>query len=113
MKGSHRVVGYARDPNPDLASVANVNVVTTVDDLIEKLEPPRVVWVMVPAGNPTEAVITDLSNRLGNGDIIIDGGNSFYKDTAAPRRSAGRKGTSASSMSAPAAESGDAPKATA
>ena len=49
--------------------------------LVEKLSAPRVVWVMVPAGAPTEAVIDELADLLEPGDIIIDGGNSNYKDT--------------------------------
>lgn len=79
--GGHTVVGYARDPNPDLAGVDAVEVVNGVDQLIAKLAAPRVVWVMVPAGKPTESVITELSKDLAPGDVIIDGGNSFYKDS--------------------------------
>jgi len=52
----------------------------SVADLIEKLSPPRVVWVMVPAGEVTEKTIEDLANHLERGDIIIDGGNSYYRD---------------------------------
>jgi 6-phosphogluconate dehydrogenase len=48
--------------------------------LVDDLPPPRVVWVMVPAGGPTEQVVTDLGQRLASGDVVIDGGNSFYKD---------------------------------
>src|SRR5262249_57145405 len=53
---------------------------TTLDDLVRALKPPRVVWLMVPAGAATEQVVTDLAKRLSSGDAIIDGGNSFYKD---------------------------------
>jgi len=49
--------------------------------MMRRLDPPRVVWVMVPAGNPTESVITDLAKCCGAGDILIDGGNSYYKDS--------------------------------
>ena len=79
--GGHAVVGFAKDPNPDLAGVDAVQVVNSLDQLIARLAPPRVVWVMVPAGNPTEGVITDLSKLLARGDTVIDGGNSYYKDS--------------------------------
>src|SRR5688500_15735952 len=81
VKGSHTVVGYARDRNPDLEGVAGIDVVDSIDAMIRKLTPPRAVWVMVPAGKPTETVVTDLAERLAGGDIVIDGGNSYYKDT--------------------------------
>jgi 6-phosphogluconate dehydrogenase len=79
--GGHTVVGYARDPNPDLAGVKGIEVVDSPEAIIQKLTPPRAVWVMVPAGNPTESVITLLADKLQRDDLIIDGGNSYYKDT--------------------------------
>src|SRR5688572_33254255 len=69
--GGHTVVGFAKDPNPDIAGVDAVQVVNSLDQLIAKLAPPRIVWVMVPAGNPTEGVITDLSKLLAPGDTVI------------------------------------------
>ena len=82
VPGGHEVVGYARDPNPDLQNVPGVTLVNSIDALVAQLPTaPRVVWVMVPAGDPTEQVISDLAGRLGPGDIVIDGGNSYYKDT--------------------------------
>lgn len=81
VKGGHQVVGYARDPNPDLEGVEGVTLVKTLDDVVKNLSAPRVVWVMVPAGNATESVITELSKLMSAGDIIIDGGNSYYKDS--------------------------------
>ncbi|MEM9949543.1 MAG: phosphogluconate dehydrogenase (NAD(+)-dependent, decarboxylating) [Cyanobacteria bacterium P01_D01_bin.36] len=51
-----------------------------LDDFIQKLEKPRCIWVMVPAGEPTEAMVQQLSEKLEPGDIVIDGGNSYYKD---------------------------------
>lgn len=50
-------------------------------DLVARLDAPRVVWVMVPAGKPTESVIHTLADLLSEGDTIIDGGNSYYKDS--------------------------------
>jgi len=68
------VTGY--DQNPDLSDVASIaELVDAIGD-----GGPRVVWVMVPAGEITESVVTDVASRLGAGDVIIDGGNSNYKD---------------------------------
>ena len=53
---------------------------TSLDDLVKKLPKPRVVWVMVPAGKPTESTVQNIANSMEAGDTIIDGGNSFYKD---------------------------------
>ncbi|AJM76922.1 phosphogluconate dehydrogenase (NAD(+)-dependent, decarboxylating) [Rathayibacter toxicus] len=66
------VTGY--DRNPDVSDVA------TLDDMIAALPSPRVVWVMVPAGEVTDAVIKDLSEKLTEGDLIIDGGNSRFTE---------------------------------
>src|SRR6476661_6797699 len=82
VKGTHRVVGYARDPNPDLAGVANVSLVNSVEAMVKQLKTPRAVWVMVPAGNATEAVVSELAELMAPKDLIIDGGNSHYKDSA-------------------------------
>jgi 6-phosphogluconate dehydrogenase len=81
IAGGHTVIGYARDHNPDLAGIADIDVVDSIDEMLRRLKPPRVVWVMVPAGKPTETVIADLAERLAADDLIIDGGNSYYKDS--------------------------------
>src|SRR3954452_24366168 len=81
VTGGHRVVGYARDPNPDLDGVPGITLVDNVAAMVQRLQPPRVVWLMVPAGNATESVISDLAERLSPGDLIIDGGNSHFKDS--------------------------------
>ncbi|HKQ79749.1 MAG TPA: decarboxylating 6-phosphogluconate dehydrogenase [Blastocatellia bacterium] len=52
----------------------------TIEDLVEKMQKPRSVWVMVPAGEPTEKIVDRLSKFMSAGDIIIDGGNSHFKD---------------------------------
>jgi 6-phosphogluconate dehydrogenase len=52
----------------------------TLDELVQKLTPPRAVWVMVPAGSPTEEIVMILGERLKSGDVVIDGGNSYFKD---------------------------------
>ncbi len=53
---------------------------SSLDDLIAKLTPPRAIWIMVPAGGPTEATVQKLAAHLQPGDAIIDGGNSYFKD---------------------------------
>ncbi|MFG2435949.1 phosphogluconate dehydrogenase (NAD(+)-dependent, decarboxylating) [Streptomyces sp. NPDC048508] len=68
----HTVVGY--DRNPDLADVGSLA------ELVGKLEGPRVVWVMVPAGAPTQTVIDELGDLLEAGDTVVDGGNSRWTD---------------------------------
>src|SRR2546428_6933928 len=81
MRGGHEVVAYATDP----AAVKQISSegatgVSTLDDLVDRLTQPRTAWVMVPAGEATEEVVMELAKRMSRGDVIIDGGNSFYKD---------------------------------
>ena len=53
----------------------------SIKELVQQLEPPRVVWVMLPAGEATESVLNEIKKYVKRKDIVIDGGNSFYKDT--------------------------------
>ncbi|WP_028659983.1 phosphogluconate dehydrogenase (NAD(+)-dependent, decarboxylating) [Nocardioides insulae] len=70
----HTVVGYDRDPAlSDAQDLA---------DMVAQLPAPKAVWVMVPAGEPTRATIRELAGLLGEGDLVIDGGNSKYTDAA-------------------------------
>ena len=82
MRGGHVVVAYATDAEAVARSSPHEGALgaMSLDELVERLAPPRAVWVMVPAGAPTEQVVTDLGKRMAPGDVIIDGGNSFYKD---------------------------------
>ena len=80
--GGHRVVAYDRDPDARSASTTRgLDAADTLEHLAEKLPTPRVVWVMVPSGNPTEGTIAALAEVLEPGDVIVDGGNSNYKDS--------------------------------
>jgi len=81
IRGGHEIVGYAADP-AGVKAIAREGATgtTTLDDFIRALRPPRVAWVMVPAGAATEQVVTDLAKRMAPDDTIVDGGNSFYKD---------------------------------
>jgi len=83
LRGGHRVVGYNRSPEATqaLAAEAGLKPAFSLEEVIEKLSSPRAVWVMVPAGDPTEQTVEALAALLSPGDIIVDGGNSNYKDT--------------------------------
>ncbi len=87
-QGGVDVVGVDADAEvrKQLADETGMINAPTVAAAIKKLEGPRIVWVMVPSGKPTEKVIKELERRLEFGDIVIDGGNSNYKDSQ--RRSA-------------------------
>ena len=81
-KGGHRVVTYDHDDEAVKASeVLGASGATSLENLVEKLTPPRAVWVMVPAGEATESTIDSLLPLLSSGDAVLDGGNSNYKDT--------------------------------
>ncbi|MET4427456.1 6-phosphogluconate dehydrogenase [Mycolicibacterium sp. 624] len=73
-EGGHEVVGY--DPRPEVTDVP------TLAGLASALQAPRVVWVMVPSGEVTHDTIVELANELGEGDLVIDGGNSRYTEDA-------------------------------
>jgi len=64
----------------------------TIEDLVEKMQKPRAVWVMVPAGDPTEKVVDKLSKFMSGGDIVIDGGNSHFKDDVRRAKTLEEKG---------------------
>ena len=82
IQGGHRVVGTDRDLDAleKLAGETGLVAAKSLADVAAALSAPRTVWVMVPAGEPTEAVISELAQLLAPGDTIIDGGNTFYKD---------------------------------
>lgn len=71
----HRVIGY----DPGNVSTSQFETKAALREVVEALTAPRVIWVMVPAGDVTEHVLTDLHALLSPGDIVIDGGNSNYK----------------------------------
>ena len=81
-KGGHRVITYDRNDEAVRASEAwGALGATSLENLVEKLAAPRAVWVMVPAGEATEATINGLIPLLSGGDTVLDGGNANYKDT--------------------------------
>ncbi len=82
LRGGHRVVAYDLNESAvrDVEG-AGAEGARTLGEVVTKLSAPRVVWVMVPAGDPTESTVNALAERLSPGDIIVDGGNSNYKDS--------------------------------
>ena len=72
-RGGHEVTGF--DLNAEVSDVASLH------ELVDGLDAPRVIWLMAPAGEATEALVAELSGLLAAGDILVDGGNSLYKDS--------------------------------
>ena len=83
-RAGHTVVGF--DRNPDVSDV------DSLPALVDALPSPRVVWVMVPAGDPTRATVEELKELLDEGDIVIDGGNSRWTDDQRHGELLGEKG---------------------
>lgn len=80
--GGHRVVGYDRTAaNVEEAKKIGAEGASSLKEAVGKLKAPRVVWTMIPAGKPTDDTIQELSELLSKGDVVIDGGNSNYKDS--------------------------------
>ncbi|MEA2785714.1 MAG: 6-phosphogluconate dehydrogenase [Candidatus Eremiobacteraeota bacterium] len=82
MRGGHAVVAYDRDAAAVQRSVGDgATGASSLADLVSKLSAPRAVWIMVPAGDPTDSTIGELLGLLQPGDAIIDGGNSRWTDS--------------------------------
>jgi len=83
INDGHEIIGFNRTPQVtnEMAEEDGLIPAFSIEETVEKLSSPKVVWIMVPAGDPTEDTIDALSSLLEKEDIIIDGGNSNYKDT--------------------------------
>ena len=81
MRGGHRVIGYARSA-ATLETFVREGLVgaASLEDLVARLKTPRAVWLMLPAGDPTEETVTRLGALLAPGDVLLDGGNTHYQD---------------------------------
>lgn len=87
-RGGHQIVAFDRSAEAvSQAEHAGVGGASTLDALVAALKAPRAVWVMVPAGDPTEATVAALGERLSAGDTIIDGGNTNFHDDVRRARS--------------------------
>ncbi len=81
-KGGHDAVVFDRVPsNVDALVREGAEPCSSLEDLVRKLAPPRTVWLMLPAGEPVEDTINSLKTILSAGDTIVEGGNSYYKDS--------------------------------
>ncbi|MDP6380579.1 MAG: NAD(P)-binding domain-containing protein, partial [Phycisphaerae bacterium] len=81
MGGGHQVVVYNRTLSKvDAMEKEGAIGARSIEELVGKLSAPRVVWVMLPAGGPTDEHIDTVAPLLAKGDILVDGGNSYYKD---------------------------------
>jgi 6-phosphogluconate dehydrogenase len=81
LRGGHGIGTYDRDPAPARALEREGALASaSLAELVARLTPPRAVWMMLPAGVPTEETVAALGDLLQAGDVVVDGGNSFFKD---------------------------------
>ena len=83
IRGGHQIVGFNRSQDIVKELVAEEGMIpaVTIDDIVQQLPHPRVVWLMLPSGSVTEEFFLKLLEKLQAGDIIVDGGNSNFKDS--------------------------------
>jgi 6-phosphogluconate dehydrogenase len=92
LRGGHEVVAYDRAPDAVRAAAAGgARGAESLEALVRALAPPRHVWVMVPAGEPTESTLAALAPLLAPDDTIVDGGNTHYKDDVRRARELARR----------------------
>jgi len=93
LKDKHEIVVFDRSPDPvkNLEKQGAIGA-ASIQDLIKKLPTPKIIWVMVPSGDPTTQTIRDIAAQLTKGDIVIDGGNSYYKNTVMMAKELAPKG---------------------
>lgn len=94
MRGGHETVVFDRNQKAidDLVGEGAIGASGT-DDMREKLDTPAIFWVMLPAGDPTDEMVRCLADTCVEGDVVIDGGNTFYKDDIRRAKALAEKGT--------------------
>ena len=93
IRGGHEVVVSDLSPESvNQLAKEGASPSSSLDELVSKLRKPRAVWVMVPAGDPTEKTVMALAGKMEAGDIIIDGGNSMFKDDVRRAKELKKKG---------------------
>jgi 6-phosphogluconate dehydrogenase len=91
MKHGHRIVGF--DANQAaVKALEGATPAASLADVVKALSPPRTVWVMLPAGKITEETIAELGGLLAKGDVVIDGGNTYFKDDVRRAKALREKG---------------------
>jgi 6-phosphogluconate dehydrogenase len=84
IQGGHELIVYDLDPVrvKDMVKEGSGKIIgaNSMEDLVDRLPKPKIAWMMVPSGNATEETVNHLSSRMSQGDILIDGGNSYFKD---------------------------------
>ncbi len=81
LKGRHKVVAYNRTPDRVKEIVKEgADGAYSIEELVDKLKPPRLIWLMLPAGGPVDEHIKELQDLLAKGDILVEGGNSYYRE---------------------------------
>ncbi|HVB13710.1 MAG TPA: decarboxylating 6-phosphogluconate dehydrogenase [Candidatus Dormibacteraeota bacterium] len=95
VQGGHQVVAYDRDQAVTAKVAAGgATAATSLNDVVDKLTPRRVVWLMVPSGAPVDSSLDTLLPVLERGDVIVDGGNSHYSDSQLRAKRCAEKGVS-------------------
>lgn len=95
LRGGHRVVAFDRSRAiGEELSAEGAECASSLDDALARLKPPRVIWVMVPSGDATRAVLAELRGKLVPGAVVVDGGNSDWRDDAARAAEFAEKGVS-------------------
>ncbi len=95
QQGGHQTIVYDISDDAIAAAVKEgAQAAPSLAEMVKKLSPPRIVWVMVPAGQITESIIADLADAMSRGDIIIDGGNSNFHETIARGKKLAEQGIS-------------------
>ena len=93
LRGGHTAVVFDPDQKAVQALVAEgATGAASLDEFVARLESPKTAWCMVPAGDITEATVSELGARLGQGDAIIDGGNTYFKDDVRRSKALASKG---------------------
>jgi 6-phosphogluconate dehydrogenase len=93
QQAGHEVVGFATGASSrEAAAGRGTEVVDSLDGIVSALELPRTVWLMVPAGEPTESTVTALGELLEVGDLVVDGGNSHHRDSVRRAGMLGERG---------------------
>ena len=87
----HEVIAYNRNPDV-VAKLKGAKAATSLEDAVRKLSKPRAIWLMLPAGPVTEDAVTSLGSTLDSDDVVIDGGNTFYKDDIRRARALSERG---------------------